>query len=277
MKNQILSPKRGIIFDSTGDVLARNISVDTISVNPGKVCYSNGNQVENDIIAKGLAENLEVDYNEVLGKLNNGSSVAVIAKKVDQEKSEKLKSWLAEKGITTGVNIDEDTKRYYPYNNLASNLIGICGADNNGIIGLEERWNAVLTGTAGKIVTVQDVNKNAISDETEQYIPVENGSNIYLTLDITIQQIAEKYLKQAMEANVCSGGGNVIVMNRGEILGQGATRGVLSNKVLLNKARLLPPQIAQVAMLLGESFNGIFTDDEMIKIIKDLTGQPKEM
>ena len=221
MKNQILSPKRGIIFDSTGDVLARNISVDTISVNPGKVCYSNGNQVENDIIAKGLAENLEVDYNEVLGKLNNGSSVAVIAKKVDQEKSEKLKSWLAEKGITTGVNIDEDTKRYYPYNNLASNLIGICGADNNGIIGLEERWNAVLTGTAGKIVTVQDVNKNAISDETEQYIPVENGSNIYLTLDITIQQIAEKYLKQAMEANVCSGGGNVIVMNpqSGDILG----------------------------------------------------------
>ena len=70
---------------------------------------------------------------------------------------------------------------------------------------------------------------------------------------------------------------NVIVMNRGEILGQGQTRGVLSNKVLLNKARLLPPQIAQVAMLLGECFNGIFTDDEMIKKIKDLNGQSKEM
>ena len=67
---------------------------------------------------------------------------------------------------------------------------------------------------------MQDVNKNPISDETEQYVPVENGSNLYLTIDITIQQIAEKYLKQAVEQNSCSGGGNVIVMNpqNGEIL-----------------------------------------------------------
>ena len=220
MKNQILSPKRGTIYDSNGDALAKSIIVDTISLNPGKVCYANGSKVENEKIAKGMAENLGLDYNEVLEKIASDSSVVVIAKKVEQEKAESLQKWMSHEGVTTGINIDEDTKRYYPYNNLASNLIGICGDDNSGIVGLEERWNSVLTGTSGKIVTVQDVNKNPISDEMEQYVPVENGSNLYLTLDITIQQIAEKYLKQAVNENSCSGGGNVIVMNpqSGDIL-----------------------------------------------------------
>ncbi len=220
MKNQILSPKRGIIYDVNGNILARSVPVDTISLNPGKVCYTNGKIVENELIAQGLAENLGLDYNEVLEKINTKSSVVVVAKKVEQEKTKNLKTWLSDQKITTGINIDEDSKRYYPYQNLASNLIGICGDDNSGMIGIEERWDKTLTGTAGKIVTVQDVHKNAISDETEQYVPVENGSNIYLTIDITIQQIVEKYLKQAVEQNSCSGGGNVIVMNpqNGEIL-----------------------------------------------------------
>ncbi len=220
MKSQIISPKRGIIYDVNGNVLAKNVSVDTISLNPGKVSYSNKKTVENEVIAQGLAETLELDYNEVLQKISTEGSIVVIAKKVDQSKTDLLKKWMSDNKITTGINIDEDTKRYYPYHNVASNLIGICGDSNSGIIGLEERWNKVLTGTAGKIVTMRDVNKDAISDETEQYIPVENGSNIYLTIDLTVQQIAEKYLKQAVEQNSCTGGGNVIVMNpqNGEIL-----------------------------------------------------------
>lgn len=220
MKNKIISPKRGVIYDSKGNVLAKSVSVKTISINPGKVCYANGKVVDNDVIATGLAGNLGLDYNEVFEKVSSKSSVSVIAKKVDQDVADNLHKWLSEKNITTGVNIDDDTKRSYPYNNLASNLIGICGDDNNGIIGIEERWNNVLKGTSGKIVTMQDVKKNTISDETEQYIPVENGSNIYLTIDITIQQIVEKYLKQAVEQNSCTGGGNAIVMNpqNGEIL-----------------------------------------------------------
>lgn len=220
MKNKIISPKRGMIYDVNGNVLAKSVGVKTISINPGKVCYGSGKNVEDDLIATGLSENLGLDYNEVLAKVTSQSSVAVIAKKVDQAVVDNLHKWLADNNITTGVNIDDDTKRSYPYNNLASNLIGICGDDNSGIIGIEERWNSILTGTAGKIVTMQDVKKNTISDETEQYIPVENGSNIYLTIDITIQQIVEKYLKQAVEQNSCSGGGNVIVMNpkNGDIL-----------------------------------------------------------
>lgn len=127
---------------------------------------------------------------------------------------------MGEKKITTGINIDEDSKRYYPYNYVASNLIGFCSSDNVGLWGLEERWNDELTGTSGKIVTAKNVNGEAISDENEQYVEVENGSNIYLTIDTAIQGIAEKYLEQAVVENKCGRGGNVLIMNpqNGDIL-----------------------------------------------------------
>lgn len=179
MKNQILSPKRGKIYDVNGNILAMSVPVETISINPGKVAYSNKKSVKNETLAQGLATTLELDYNEVLEKVNKKSSVVVIAKKVSEEKAENLKNWMNENKITSGINIDKDTKRYYPNNTIASNLIGICNDDNVGTIGIENRWNSTLTGTAGKIVTMQDVNKNPISDETEQYVPVENGRRIW--------------------------------------------------------------------------------------------------
>ena len=210
---QIISPNRGAIYDVNGEVLAQSISVDTISLNPGKVKYSNNKKVEDEVIAEGFSEIFDITYEEMIKKLDTNSSVVVIQRKVDTEKVEKLEKWMKEKKITAGINIDEDTKRSYPYDNLASNLLGFCGSDNTGLFGIEQRWDSILTGTAGKIVTATDVNGKAISDEDIEYIPSENGSNIYLTIDTTIQGIAEKYLKQAVTENNCTNGGNVIVMN----------------------------------------------------------------
>ena len=119
---------------------------------------------------------------------------------------------MKEEKISAGINIDEDTKRYYPYDTLASNLIGFCGDENSGLYGLEERWNSVLTGTFGKVVTARDVNGQAISEENEQYVPAENGSNLYLTIDANIQTTAEKYLEKAIVENKPKNGGNVIIM-----------------------------------------------------------------
>lgn len=220
MKNKIISPKRGTIYDSNGEVLALSVSVDTISLNPGKVCYKNGNPVDAEIIAEGLSKIFSLDYNETLEKVDSKKSVVIIAKKVETDKVTELQKWMAEVGITTGINIDEDSKRYYPYNELASNLIGFCSSDNVGLWGIEERWNDTLTGTSGKIVTAKNVNGEAISDENEQYVAAENGSNIYLTIDAKIQVIAEKYLEQAVVENKCTKGGNVIIMNpqNGDIL-----------------------------------------------------------
>ncbi|MBR3697503.1 MAG: PASTA domain-containing protein [Clostridia bacterium] len=220
MKNKIISPKRGTIYDSNGEVLAHSVSVDTISLNPGKVCYRNKKVVPSDVLAEGLSNIFELDYNNTFEKVDSQKSVVVIARKVETDKVTELQNWMKEKDITTGINIDEDSKRYYPYNDLASNLIGFCGSDNVGLWGIEERWNEVLTGTSGKIVTAKDVSGKAISDENEQYVAAQNGNNIYLTIDAKIQAIAEKYLKQAVMENNCSRGGNVIIMNpqNGDIL-----------------------------------------------------------
>lgn len=220
MTSQIISPRRGTIYDANGEVLAISVSVDTVSLNPGKVCYSNGSKVEAEVVAEGLAKIFDLDYEETLEKVNSDKSVVVIAKKVDTDKITKLEEWMAEEGITAGINIDEDSQRNYPYGSLASNLIGFCSSDNVGLWGLEERWNDTLTGTSGKIVTATDVNDEAISSDNDQYVAVENGNNIYLTIDTTIQSIAEKYLEQAVTENECSNGGNVIIMNpqTGDIL-----------------------------------------------------------
>ena len=220
VKNQIISPTRGTIYDSKGEILAQSISVDTVSLNPGKVTYLNSKKVPDDVIATGISNIFDITYDEMIENLKSDKSVIVIAKKVETKKVDELKKWMAENNISAGINIDEDSKRYYPFNNLASNLIGFCGTDNTGQTGLEERWNNILTGTAGKVVTATDVAGNAISDEDEQYVPSENGSNIYLTIDSTIQSIAEKYLEQVVKENSTSTGGNVIIMNpqNGEIL-----------------------------------------------------------
>lgn len=218
--DEILSPNRGTIFDSKGEILAQSISVDTISLNPGKITYSNNNDVPDEVVAEGMSNIFNITYEKMMEELSSNKSVVVVEKKVEKDKVDKLKEWMSNNKISAGINIDEDAKRYYPYNELASNLIGFCGTDNIGQVGLEERWNDVLTGTAGKVVTVTDVNRKAISDEDEQYVASKNGSNLYLTIDASIQMIAEKYLDQAMVENPTAHSGNVIIMNpqTGDIL-----------------------------------------------------------
>ena len=221
--NQIISPKRGNIYDSTGKALAISASVDTITINPTKIKDSSDDEKTKELkekVAKGLSEIFSLDYNEVLEKVNSNSSVETIVKKVEQEKVEELKNWMEENKISVGINIDEDTKRYYPYSNLLSHVLGFCGNDNQGLWGLEYEWDSVLTGTPGKIVSSKDGSQQEIPNTEETYIPAEDGSNITLTIDYNIQTIVEKYLKQAVDDNNCTKGGNVIVMNpeNGDIL-----------------------------------------------------------
>lgn len=220
--NQIISPKRGNIYDSTGKVLATSAQVDTITINPQKIKASTDEATIalKEKVAKGLSDIFELDYNEVLTKLNSSSSVETIIKKVEQDKVTELENWMNENDITVGINIDEDSKRYYPYSTLASQLIGFCGEDNQGLSGIEYSWDSTLTGTSGKIVASQDASQGEIPNTEETYIAAENGSDLTLTIDVNIQTIVEKYLKQAVTDNNCSRGGNVIVMDpsTGDIL-----------------------------------------------------------
>ena len=220
--NQIISPKRGNIYDSTGKALAISAQVDTITINPSKFEKDSDEETATyqETVAKGLSEIFELDYNETLEKVRSESQVETIAKKVEQDKVEELTAWMEENKISVGINIDEDTKRYYPYSTVASNVIGFCGSDNQGLSGIESKWDSVLTGTPGKIVSSQGSDQQEIPDAEETYIAAENGSDLTLTIDLNIQTIVEKYLKQAVEENECSRGGNVIAMDpsTGDIL-----------------------------------------------------------
>lgn len=224
--SRIISPNRGSIYDSTGKPLAISAKVDTVTINPQKFIVEDGSDSQlktaalQEKVTKAFSEIFELDYEEVYKKVTSTNTIQTIAKKVEEEKINKLKAWMEENKIYDGINIDTDTKRYYYYNELASNLIGFCGDDNQGLAGLEYYWNSVLTGTPGKIITSQDAHQDIISNNNENYIPAQNGSNITLTIDYNIQTIAEKYLKQAVADNKCNRGGNIIIMdpNTGDIL-----------------------------------------------------------
>ncbi|MGN1327254.1 MAG: peptidoglycan D,D-transpeptidase FtsI family protein, partial [Clostridia bacterium] len=221
--NIVISPKRGTIYDSTGKALAVSSDVDTISINPSLIAVKNDSEATNALkekVAKAFSDIFGLDYDETLVKVTSTNSIETIAKKVDADKVAELKQWMKDNDCYSGINIDEDTKRSYPYSNLASNLIGFCGSDNNGLAGIEYYWDKTLTGTPGKLVTSTDVTQESIPDTDEKYIAPENGSNITLSIDVNIQSIVEKYLKQAVEENDCKNGGSMILMDpsTGDIL-----------------------------------------------------------
>lgn len=209
-----ITPKRGTIYDANGKILATSVHVDTVSINPKQI-----SDEDKEKIAQAFVDIFGLDYNEMLEKINSNKYFQTIMKKVEQDKIDELKAWMKQNDIVTGINIDEDSKRYYPYSTLASQLIGFTGTDNQGLTGIELKWDDVLTGTSGKVVRTTDVHSKEISSDTQQYIEVQNGSNLYLTIDVNIQSIVEKYLKQAVDENSAAYG-TAIMMNpeTGDIL-----------------------------------------------------------
>ncbi len=209
-----VNPKRGTIYDATEQkILAVSSTVDTITINPTTI-------KEKEKVAKKLSELFDLDYEKTLKKVSKRSSIEIIAKKVDKEKANELRKWTMENNIVQGINIDEDTKRYYPFNNLASQIIGFCGSDNQGLIGLEAKYEDILKGSKGQVSKITDASGKKINDTSEEYVKPTDGDSLVLTIDANIQGIAEKHLKEACIDNVCTDGGNIIIMNpkNGDIL-----------------------------------------------------------
>ena len=204
-----INPRRGTIYDATGKtILAVSSTVETVTVNPGNIAEENKEKV-----AKALSNIFELDYETVLKKATKRSSIETIVKRVEKTKTNELRVWLSENNITTGVNIDEDTKRYYPYNNLASQVIGFSGTDNQGLDGIEAVYDDELKGQKGKIERLTDAKGGDIEDVSENYVEAIDGNDLVLSIDATIQGIAEKYLTEACIDNKCTDGGNIVIMN----------------------------------------------------------------
>ena len=195
--------------------MAQSSTVETVTVNPGNI-----DENIKEKVAKKLSEIFGLDYEKILKKVSKRSSIETIAKKVDKEKTDELRKWMEEENITTGINIDEDTKRYYPNNNLASQIIGFCGSDNQGLDGIEAKYDTVLSGTKGAIKRHTDAKGAEIGEEGEKYVAAKNGKDVILTIDMNVQSIVEKYLKEACIDNKCTDGGNIVAMNpkNGDIL-----------------------------------------------------------
>lgn len=211
-----INPKRGTIYDATGKtILAVSSTVETITVTPTTI-----KKEAREKIATALSNIFSLNYENILKKVSKRSSIETIIKKVDKEKADELRVWMQNNNITTGINIDEDTKRYYPFNNLASQVIGFCGSDNQGLDGIEALYDKILKGSTGKITKLRDARGGDIDDTSEEYVKAVNGDDLVLTIDSTIQGIAEKYLKEACIDNKCTDGGNIIVMNpkNGDVL-----------------------------------------------------------
>ena len=169
---------RGEIIDRNGTVLATNRTVCTISV-----IHS---QIENpEKVLEKLSEFLEMDADQVRKKVEKISSIERIRSNVDKRTGDKIRNL----GLA-GVKVDEDFKRYYPYNELASKVLGFTGGDNQGIVGLEVKYEKYLKGINGKILTTTDARGIELDGVAEDRLEPEAGNTLRISLDYTMQKYA---------------------------------------------------------------------------------------
>ena len=210
-RDRLITPKRGTIYDRNNKPLAVSASVETVSISPVTVRNSD----KKDETASALSEILEIELDTVKAKIEKNSSYEIIKKKVEKEQADKIR----EKRLS-GVYLDEDTKRYYPNGNFASHVIGFTGVDNQGLWGIEMIYDSVLRGKSGRIVTAKSADGNEMPYKYERYYNPEDGTNIVLTIDQTIQHFLEKHLETAVIDNKINNGAAGIIMDikTGEIL-----------------------------------------------------------
>ena len=205
-RERSIKAARGIIYDRNGVVLADNQPVCTISVIHSQV-------TEPEKVIKLLSEKLSMDEAEIRKKVEKISSREKIKSNVSKETADEIRE-----ASLSGVKVDEDYKRYYPYGSLASKVLGFTGSDNQGILGLESKYDSVLKGTDGTILTLTDFQGIEIESAAEERIEPVQGDSLYLSLDYTMQsfaqQAAEKVLEEKQAKSV-----SVILMNpqNGEI------------------------------------------------------------
>lgn len=198
---ETLSAKRGNIYDTNGETLAISYDTDKVYINPSDIEDEN-----KEMIAQSLANILELDYTELLAKINSSTSRFLVASNVDQNKVTELNNLKSKLKIKTGISLEDSTSRSYPYGSLASTVIGFVGTDNQGLSGIESSWDSILSGTAGKSVSLKDASQSEIANSEKTYIAAENGYDINLTIDVNIQSIVERHLAEAVDSNQCDSG-----------------------------------------------------------------------
>lgn len=220
-----LSAKRGTVYDSNMKVLAQSVTVWTIFVSPKELDVNfpeeqiagltkeQIREKSRELVADGLSQILEVDKDSILEKLKKTDSYyQVIRQKVDKPLADRVSRFCQENDID-GVNIAEDHKRYYPYGNFASTVLGFCGSDNQGLSGLESYYDEELTGTVGRVISAKNGLGYDMGTDYEVLAEAKDGYSLVTTIDETIQHYLENRLRTGIEENAVLNGACGIVMN----------------------------------------------------------------
>lgn len=186
-RERSIKAARGRILDVNGCVIADNKTVCTISVIHNQI-------KEPDRIVEVLSRELELSEKDVRKRVEKYSSIERIKSNVDKKTGDKIRSYNLD-----GVKVDEDYKRYYPYDSLGSKVLGFTGGDNQGIIGLEVKYEEYLKGQEGTILTVTDARGVEISEAGEERVEPEPGNDLYISMDMNIQSYATQLARQVME------------------------------------------------------------------------------
>lgn len=199
-RERMIKSKRGLIYDRNGTPLAVNQSVTRISVIHNQI-------TESERVIQILSEKLGLEYDYVAKKVNNRVSIEIIKKNVDKLIADEIRAYDLD-----GVIIDEDYRRVYPYDNLASHVLGFVGSDNQGIIGLEVQYDSYLKGTNGMIYTPTNAKGIEIDNMAETRLEPITGLSLNTSLDLNIQQYAEQALDKVLVSKGTNKGA-IIIMN----------------------------------------------------------------
>ena len=206
-RERSIKAERGEIWDRNGTVLAANRTVCTVSVIHSQI-------TDPERVIRVLTEELDMEEEKVRARVEKRSSIERIRTNVPKETGDRIRK----QGLA-GVKVDEDYRRFYPFGNLASTVIGFTGGDNQGIVGLEVQYDDVLQGTPGKILTMTDARGVELSDVGESRLEPEAGDTLQISLDVNIQTYATQAALQVMEKKQADGV-SVLLMrpDNGEIL-----------------------------------------------------------
>lgn len=206
-RERSIKAARGRILDAGGKVIADNKTVCTISVIHSQI-------TDPEKVIEVLSRELELPADSVRRRVEKYSSIERIKSNVDKEMGDRIREY-----DLNGVKVDEDYKRYYPYEKLASKVLGFTGGDNQGIIGLEVKYEDYLKGTDGTILTVTDAGGVEIEEAGENRVEPVDGNDLYISLDMNIQSYADQLARQVMETKEADRV-SILVMNpkNGEIL-----------------------------------------------------------
>lgn len=211
----VIDAKRGTIYDRDMNVLAQSATVWNVIVDPSAV--TDDNRI---ILAGGLSEILGISKETALECCTGSSKYCVVKRRIEEDTRDTLKAWLEEREIKS-VWFEETTKRYYPYDNYLSSVLGFTGTDNYGLYGLEQMLDRTLSGTAGRNIYAKDAWGGSVYYEYESRYAPKEGQDVVLTIDETVQYYLEKYVEETMELYKVKNYAAGIVMNikTGEILG----------------------------------------------------------